>query len=172
MKKLFLTLLLVVSVPLAAAADNSLVKFNGAISVDPVKGIDANGVGLSNVVCGVTPGVTPWHIDGLRAVVRNDGQIKVSGHGLVVAATNGIATNLGQTIQAQLFCNTSTAACGTASTSSPTGVAIDPDGDFDIDDTLSPLPPTTCTNPVLLITQVPGKGGRWFAAAIPADSER
>ena len=54
MKKLFLTLLLVVSVPLAAAADNSLVKFNGAISVDPVKGIDANGVGLSNVVC-VTP---------------------------------------------------------------------------------------------------------------------
>src|SRR5579862_6838532 len=50
MKKLFLTLLLMVSVPLAAAADNSLVKFNGAISVDTVKGIDANGVGLSNVV--------------------------------------------------------------------------------------------------------------------------
>jgi len=172
MKKLLFTMLLAVSLPLTAAADSSLVKFSGAISVDPVRGVDANNAPVSNVVCGVSPGVTPWHIGSLRAVVHNDGHITVDGRDLLVAATNGLGTNLGQTIEAQLFCNTSNATCGTASTTSPTGVAIDPDGDFRIDDTLSPLPPTTCTNPVLLITQIPSKGGRWFAAAISADNER
>ncbi len=84
-----------------------------------------------------------------------------------MAATNGIGTNLGQTIQAELFCNTSNAACGVAATTSPTGVALAANGDFHIDDTLSPLPPMSCPNPVLLITQIPAKGGRWFAAGIP-----
>lgn len=170
MKKLFFAMLLVMSLPIAAAADNSLVKFNGAIATDPVRGVDANNAPVSNVVCGVNPGATPWQIDSLRAKVNQDGRIVVDGHGLLVAATNGIGTNLAQTIQAQLFCNTSNAGCGTASTSSPVGVALEDDGDFHIDDTLSPLPPMACANPVLLITQIPGKGGRWFAAGVAVTS--
>jgi len=166
MKKFIFTLLLAVSVPLAAAADNSLVRFSGAIAVDPVRGIDANNAPVSSVVCGVSPGATPWQIASLHATIKNDGRITVDGHGLLVAATNGIGTNLGQTIQAELFCNTSNATCGVASTTSPVGVALAPNGDFHIDDTLSPLPPMSCPNPVLLITQIPAKGGRWFAAGI------
>jgi hypothetical protein len=167
MKKFILTVVLAVSVPLAAAADNSLARFSGAISVDTVRGVDANNAPVINTVCGVTPGVTPWHIANLHATVKDDGHIVVDGRGLLVAASNSIGTNLWQTIQAELFCNTSAATCGVASTSSPTGVALAPDGDFHIDDTLSPLPPMSCPNPVLLITQIPAKGGRWFAAGIP-----
>ena len=166
MKKLIFTMLLAVSVPLAAAADNSLVRFSGAIAVDPVRGIDATNAPVSNVVCGVSPGATPWQIAGLHATVKNDGRIVVDGRGLLVAASNSIGTNVGQTIQAELFCNTSGATCGTPSTSSPVGVPLAATGDFHIDDTLSPLPPMSCPNPVLLITQIPAKGGRWFAAGI------
>lgn len=166
MKKLMFAMLLAVSVPLAAAADNSLARFSGAISVDTVRGVDANNAPVTNVVCGVAPGVTPWRISNLHATVKDDGHIVVDGRGLLVAASNGIGTNLGQTIQAELFCNTSSVTCGTPSTTSPTGVALAPNGDFRIDDTLSPLPPMACPNPVLLITQIPAKGGRWFAAGI------
>jgi hypothetical protein len=170
MKKLFFTVLLAIAVPVVASADNSLARFNGAISVDPVRGVDANNAPVSNTVCGVSPGVTPWQIENLRAKIQDDGSIVVDGRGLLVAASNGIGTNLGQTIQAELFCNTSSATCGTPFTTNPTGVPLDADGDFHIDDTLSPLPPMTCPNPVLLITQIPAKGGRWFAAGISMGS--
>ncbi len=171
MKKLMFAMLLAVLVPLTAAADNSLARFSGAISVDTVRGVDANNAPVINTVCGVAPGVTPWRIANLHATIRNDGRITVDGRGLLVAASNGIGTNLGQIIQAQLFCNTSNATCGVASTTSPVGVALEADGDFHIDDTLSPLPPMSCPNPVLLITQIPAKGGRWFAAGIPVVSK-
>jgi hypothetical protein len=170
MKKLMFTMLPVIAVPLAAAADNSLARFSGAISVDPVRGIDANNAPVSSVVCGVSPGATPWQMASLHATIKNDGSIFVDGRGLLVAATNSIGTNAGQTIQAQLFCNTSSVNCGVPSTSSPTGVTLAPNGDFRIDDTLSPLPPMSCLNPVLLITQIPAKGGRWFAAGIAVRS--
>jgi hypothetical protein len=58
--------------------------------------------------------------------------------------------------------------CGTPSFTSSSGVPLAADGDFEIDDTLSPIPAVPCTNPVLLITQIPAKGGRWFVAGIPA----
>ena len=43
-------------------------------------------------------------------------------------------------------------------------VALAPNGDFEIDDVLTPMPPDPCTNPVLLIVSA---GGNWFAAGIP-----
>jgi hypothetical protein len=42
-------------------------------------------------------------------------------------------------------------------------VALQPNGDFTIDDTLTPAV-TDCASPVLLIRNVANKG--WFAAAI------
>ena len=45
---------------------------------------------------------------------------------------------------------------------------IGPNGDFQIDGTLTPAPPNPCENPVLLIRGGAGDGN-WFAAGIPKD---
>jgi hypothetical protein len=45
-------------------------------------------------------------------------------------------------------------------------VALDVDGDFDIDDVLTPATPAICETPVLLIRNG-GASGVWFAAGIP-----
>src|SRR6266851_4099807 len=68
---------------------------------------------------------------------------------------NGIGTPAGQMVQARLF-------CGTAAFNSGL-VALDPNGNFEIDDVLTPTPPATCATPILLIVN---SGGRWFAAGI------
>jgi hypothetical protein len=167
-RKKFLGGLLAVLVTLAtsciaSAQDNAdtLVKFKGGIGVIPVTGVAANGTVNLNVVRGVSPGA-PWRITDLEAEVTFDGHIQVVGHGLLLASGNGIGTNAGQSVHATLFCGP--AATATAHNSNPAGVALDADGDFRIDDFLSPAPPTPCDNPVLLIRNV---GGVWFAAGIP-----
>jgi hypothetical protein len=161
MKTALLALALVVLVPFAVTADDTLVSFNGGIGVDPV-----SNAGVSNVVCGVTPGGIPWRIGRLHANVQTDGHITVEGRGLLLAGGNGIATNGGQSVLAELFCTTTPSPCGTPSFTNATGVALDPHGDFQIDDTLSPLPSDPCTHPVLLI--ISATNGHWFAAGIPA----
>jgi hypothetical protein len=136
-------------------------KFKGGIGVIPVTGIAANGAATLNIVRGVSPG-GPWRIAALEAVIGADGHIKVVGHGLLLASGNGIGTNAGQIVHATLFCGPALTA--TAHNSNPAGVALEADGDFTIDDFLSPPQPTPCDNPVLLIRNV---GGVWFAAGIP-----
>jgi hypothetical protein len=147
---------------MASAQDNNyqaLVKFKGGIGVIPVTGVAANGTVNLNTVRGVNPGA-PWRIADLDATVSFDGHIKVTGRGLLLASGNGIGTNAGQSVHATLFCGTDTTAHNT-----PTpGVALAADGDFKIDDFLSPPPPANCDTPVLLIRNV---GGVWFAAGIP-----
>jgi len=136
-------------------------KFKGGIGVIPVTGVAANGTVNLNVVRGVSPGA-PWRIAALEAEIGSDGHIKVVGHGLLLASGNGIGTNAGQSVHATLFCGA--AATATAHNSSPAGVALEADGDFRIDDFLSPALPSPCDTPVLLIRNV---GGVWFAAGIP-----
>lgn len=136
-------------------------KFRGGIGVIPVTGVAANGAVNLNVVRGVSPGA-PWRIANLDAEVGFDGHIRVAGRGLLLASGNGIGTNAGQSVHATLFCGP--AATATAHNSTLTGVALDADGDFRIDDFLSPAPPANCDTPVLLIRNV---GGVWFAAGIP-----
>ena len=48
------------------------------------------------------------------------------------------------------------------------GVPLQANGDFRIDDTLTPAPPSSCTTPVLLITNngATPAATRWFAAGI------
>jgi hypothetical protein len=43
-------------------------------------------------------------------------------------------------------------------------VPLEPNGDFEIDDVLTPVPPDPCPTPILLIVS---GGGNWFAAGIP-----
>ena len=136
-------------------------QFRGGIGVIPVTGVAANGTVNLNLVRGVSPGA-PWRIASLEAVIGSDGHIKVVGRGLLLASGNGIGTNAGQSVHATLFCGP--AATATAHNSNSAGVALEADGDFRIDDFLSPVPPTPCTTPVLLIRNVVGV---WFAAGIP-----
>ena len=94
----------------------------------------------------------------LTADLKTDGRISVDGRGLLLAGGNGIGTNGNQSVSARLFCG------GVAHNS--VLVPLRPNGDFRIDDVLSPLPTNPCDNPVLLIVNA---GGAWFAAGIPSN---
>jgi hypothetical protein len=168
MKKACLVLLLLAaSAPAAIAARDSLLRFDGGIGVVPVSNVAGNQSATGtfpevtrNDVRGVPPGGQPWVIDSLKADVKLDGRIVVAGRGLVLAGGNGISTNGGQSVQAQLFCGP--AATPTVHKSGL--VALEANGDFHIDDVLTPAPPDPCQTPVLLIVSA---AGRWFAAGIP-----
>jgi hypothetical protein len=151
-----------------AHARDLLVRFDGGIGVIPA----ANGAGPANpdgtspnvklnVVRGVPPGAGPWRIADLRADVDVDGHIKVRGRGLLLASSNSIGQNANQSVFATLICEPS--APFTEHSTAKTGVPLDPDGDFRIDDVLDTVP-SSCPSPVLLIRNT---GGVWFAAGIP-----
>jgi hypothetical protein len=141
----------VLLLPLAAHAQQSVARFDGGIGSQPLRA-----GALPNDVNGVPPGGRPWVISRLTASVRSDGRIKVDGRGLVLAGGNSIGTSGGQSVRARLF-------CGTVSHDTLTLVPLEPGGDFRIDDVITPLPPSVCANPVLLIISA---GGNWFAAGI------
>jgi len=145
---------------IASAQENTTLKFRGGIGVVPVTGVAASGAVNLNVVRGVNP-AGPWRIADLNANVTADGQIRVKGRGLLLAAGNGIGTNAGVSVFATLFCGP--AASATAHSSNR--VALDADGDFAIDELLSPALTDACSTPVLLIRN--GANGVWFAAGIP-----
>lgn len=138
-----------------------LLKFKGGIGVITVTGVAANGTVNLNIVRGVTPG-SPWRIANLEATIGSDGHIRVTGRGLLLASGNGIGTNAGQSVHATLFCGPATTA--TAHNTTLPGVALDANGNFTIDDFLSPPPAAPCDTPVLLIRN---GTGLWFAAGIP-----
>ena len=144
-------LFLGIVVPFSAAAQTSLVRFEGGIGVIPVRAGPA-----ANIVHGVNPGGQPWVISRLSVDVKLDGRISVDGRGLLFAGGNGIGTNGGQSVLARLFCG------GLAHDSGL--VPLEPNGDFRIEDFLIPSPPSPCASPVLLIVS---SGGNWFAAGIP-----
>jgi hypothetical protein len=146
---------------IASAQENTNLKFRGATGVIPVTGVAANGAVNLNVVRGVNP-AGPWRIADLNANVTSEGRIKIKGRGLLLAAGNGIGTNAGANVFATLFCGAAT----TATAHSSNRVALDADGDFEIEDLLSPAPPASCDTPVLLIRNGAGSGV-WFAAGIP-----
>jgi hypothetical protein len=147
------------------AKDHSLVRFDGGIGVIPVSNVTANADGTvtvsRNIVRGVNPPGQIWVIRGLKADVDADGRIEVRGRGLLLGGGNNIGLNANQKVFATLICEA--AAPFTLHSTAATGVALEPDGDFRIDDTLVPPPPATCASPVLLIRNT---GGTWFAAGI------
>lgn len=161
---------LAAAVPATALADDqqaSLVKFKGGIAVDPISNVTVSGgttTASPNAVRGVSPPGQIWVIRDLDARVDIYGHIRAHGSGLLLAGGNAIGTAAGLSVFATLFCGP--AATATASSSSMTGVPLDTDGDFSIDDVLSPMPPDPCLNPVLLIRATFGSHP-WFAAGIP-----
>jgi hypothetical protein len=150
-------------VPLASLADDSLARFKGGVGVIPVssgQGTAATATVVNrNIVRGVQPPGQIWTIADLRADVRIDGSVKVRGKGLLLAGGNNIGGNANQSVRATLICDPAGAALFDSGL-----VPLEPNGDFRIDDVLSPLPPNPCASPVLLIRNA---GGAWFAAGIP-----
>ena len=139
----------------AASAADSLARFEGGIGSQPLRA-SAPGVAAANDVFGVNPGGRPWVIAQLSADVKTDGRISVAGRGLLLAGGNSVGYTGNQSVRARLVC---------AGVFHDTAlVALEPDGDFRIDDVLVPTPPNPCASPVLLIVS---GGGSWFAAGIP-----
>jgi len=103
-----------------------------------------------------------WVIRDLQAEVKVDGRIQVDGQGLLLGAGNGIGSNAGASVFATLFCANDG---DVEHSTNAAGVPLQVNGDFRIQDSLSPAVPDTCTSPVLLI-RVTGSGA-WFAAGIP-----
>lgn len=162
-----LVLVLGLAVHVSAEERGILVTFNGGIGVDPVSNVaaPANADGtfqnvVRNVVRGVQPGGGPWRIADLKATVTADGRIRVIGRGLLLASGNRIGQNGNQSVFATLVCEA--AAPFIERSTAPTGVALSQNGDFRIDDVLSPVP-SDCASPVLLIRNL---SGAWFAAGI------
>jgi hypothetical protein len=164
-----LALALAVFGPLSVSADDSLVKFEGGIGVHPVSNIagtmNADGTFPNvtrNIVRGVNPAGQIWVIADLKANVKADGSIKVDGRGLLLAGGNGIGGNANASVFATLICEPTTGFV--ERNTDAAGVPLAPNGDFRIDDVLSPAP-QGCASPVLLIRNA---GNRtWFAAGIP-----
>ena len=156
MKSLLASLLVFVMVAIAQSAlAQNLVRFSGGIG-------DISTGSTNTTVRGVAAAGQIWVIEDLAADVKQDGSIRLDGRGLLLGSGNGVGSNANQSVFATLFC----ANDGNVQHSSTlTGVPLEVDGDFRIDDTLSPAPPNPCTSPVLLIRSA--GSGSWFAAGIP-----
>lgn len=135
----------------SALAADSLARFEGGIGSQPLRA-----GGAPNLVHGISPGGSPWVISNLSVDVKTDGRIAVAGRGLLLGGGNNIGYAGGQSVRARLVCG--------GVFHDTTVVALEPDGDFRIDDVLFPVPPNPCANAVLLILNA---SGSWFAAGIP-----
>jgi len=174
-KSLFASILMVLmggSFASSVIADNTLVRFRGAIGDIPVSNVAGtpNLDGsfpnvIQNIVRGVNPAGQIWVISDFRADVKLDGRIRVDGRGLLLGGDNAIATNGNASVFATLICEATPPF--TQFSSNITGVPLAANGDFEIDDMLAPAPPAQCGSPVLLIRVTPS--GAWFAAGIPKD---
>ncbi len=172
-KSLAFALFLGIAFPLSAAAqDDTLARFNGGIGVIPVSsGVAPDPAQLTsevvnrNFVRGVQPAGQIWVIDKLEATVRANGQISVQGKGLILGGGNSAGRATGQSVFATLIC--SAAAPFNQFSTTLTGVQLANNGDFKIDDMLSPAPPFQCASPMLLIRTA--GTGNWFAVGILKD---
>jgi hypothetical protein len=176
-KELACTMFLGVVFSQPAAADE--LKFKGGIGVIPV----SSGVAVSptlatapvvesvnrNIVRGVQPAGQIWRIEKLNATVSANGRIQIDGRGLVLGGGNNAGRAPSGTgalsVFATLICEP--VAPFTERISSPAGVLLSPNGDFKIDDMLSPLPPAACLSPMLLIRNA--ANSVWFAVGIFSD---
>jgi hypothetical protein len=136
------------------------VAFDAGIGVVPLRNAATAEMPVNpalNAVHGVNPAGQPWVIGGLRADVRVDGRIAVTGRALLLAGGNSIGTKGATTsVGLRLFCS------GVAHVAGP--AALDEHGDFRFDGVLAPVPPNPCAGPVLLITNAAGTS--WFAAGV------
>lgn len=169
-------------------SSNILFKFDGGTGNQVFR--SAAGVPTLNTVAGVAPGGAPWGITSLDATIKNNGDIRAVGTGVLLWGADGIGTRAGpRQVILSLFCRNAPVPPATAGAlnlvpfnSEPTD--LNPDGDFrlrgKLTDATGATPPLTCgdtvdNRPVLLIRSVtaanpttgtPATPGAWFAAGI------
>jgi len=149
-------------------ADDTLARFKGGIGVHPVSNVAGTPTGANfpdvtrNVVRNINPAGQVWVIADLDARVATNGDINVRGKGLVLAGGNSAGRATGQSVFATLICEA--AAPFTERSTNLAGVALSANGDFTINDIVSPLPSGECASPLLLIRNA--SGGTWFAVGI------
>jgi len=164
-KSLAIVLFLGIVFPLAAAADDTLARFKGGTGVIPVSsGVPVPAVQTSvvvnrNFVRGVQPAGQIWVIDKLEARVRANGHIRVDGKGLILGGGDNAGRATGQSVFATLICEA--VAPFVQHSTTLTGVQLTVEGDFRIEDVLSPAVPFACPSPMLLIRTA--GSGNWFA---------
>ena len=174
--------------------DNSILfKFDGGIGVQPFR--SQAGAPVLNTVAGVPPGGAPWGMTSFTATIKNTGEIRARGTGVLLWGADGIGTRAGpRQVILSLFCRSvpvPPAVAGTvlqnAFNSQP--VDLDEDGDFvvrgSLADATGAAPPLTCgddvdNRPVLLVravtpanptTGAPATPGAWFAAGVIAPKQ-
>jgi len=144
-KSLFASILMVLmggSFASSVIADNTLVRFRGAIGDIPVSNVAGivNPDGsfpnvIQNIVRGVNPAGQIWVISDFRADVKVDGRIRVDGRGLLLGGGNAIATNGNASVFATLICEATPPF--TQFSTNIAGVPLAANGDFEIDDALA-----------------------------------
>jgi hypothetical protein len=157
MKKIsmLIAVLFVLGAMAQSAQAQSLAIFNGGIG-------DITTGSADTTVRGVAAAGQIWVIRDLIADVKVGGLIQIDGRGLLLGAGDTVGSNGGASVFATLFCTNDG---NVPHNSNLAGVPLQVNGNFRIQDSLSPAPPNTCTSPVLLI-RVAGPGS-WFAAGIP-----
>ena len=149
-------------------ADDTLARFKGGIGVHPVSNVAGAAIDgifpdvTRNVIRNVAPAGQLWVIEDLDARIRTNGDINVRGRGLVLAGGNNAGRATGQNVFGTLICEA--AAPFTERNTNPLGVPLSAEGDFKIDDVITPLPEGECASPMLLIRNA--SGGTWFAVGI------
>ena len=171
-KALACTMFLGVIFSQPAAADE--LKFKGGIGVIPVSTVSGcpappaacvTGPSVTvnrNIVRGVLPAGQIWVIADLDAKVSANGSITVKGKGLILAGGDNAGRAPAVSVLATLICQP--ASPFTQSSTSSAGVMLPPNGDFEINDMLSPAPPFACASPMLLILNAANL--TWFAVGI------
>jgi hypothetical protein len=171
-KRLFASILMVLiggSFASSVIADDTLVRFKGGFGDIPVANVAGtpNPDGsfpdvIRNVIRDVNPAGQIWVIADLDATVKTNGEIKVRGKGLVFGGGNNAGRATGQSVFATLICEA--APPFTQHNTDLAGVPLAPNGDFEINDVLEPIP-TECASPMLLIRETVGQ--TYFAFGIP-----
>jgi hypothetical protein len=154
----------------SVVAQDNLVRFKGGIGVIPVSNVvvDATTGAITvnrNIVRGVQPAGQIWVISDLDAMIKTNGDIKVDGRGLILGGGNNTGRATGQSVFATLICEA--AGPFTERSTNLSGVQLEANGDFRIDDVLTPLPAGDCASPMLLIRNADPTSLAWFAAGIP-----
>src|SRR5207245_5490227 len=113
-KSLFASILMVLiggSFASSVIADDTLVRFKGAIGDIPVANVAGtpNPDGsfpdvIRNIVRGVNPAGQIWVISDFTADVKVDGRIRVDGRGLLLGGGNTIGTNGNASVLATVIC--------------------------------------------------------------------
>jgi hypothetical protein len=165
---------------------NILFVFDGSIGVQPFR--TTAGAPANNVVAGVNAAGVPWGMTSFQAIIRNTGDIRARGNGVLLLGTDNIGTRGGpRQVVLSLFCRNAPVApatVGSVNTANPFNSApvdLDEDGDFSLrgklTDAMGATPPLDCgdtidNRPVLLVRSVsaatPAVPGAWFAAGVLA----